>query len=320
MLNICFMRLFAIVVILFIDCCSLSKTPVTPSSSGEASNSDVCNFDHSAAIETELLAAGWEKKLEDNFNVSPSNNLNTNWNTWIGGAFNNELQLYTSDSSNLEVVQDPQKSSNKLLIIRAIKEKVIGPKYRQDVDATPTPFEFTSARIESKLMFAPGQGASQIRFVARIKLPGGYGMWPAFWSYGNNWPTDGEIDVLEARGNEPFQFQTNYFFGSQANVNLAKNVAAYLSTNTSLTDCWHVYEVIWTKQDLTFLLDGQVIDVKVGGYVPNLYGRLQRIAFNLAVGGDFFYKNFSRPTPSQISLNKGEGIMLVDWVKVYAKK
>ncbi|WP_426061934.1 glycoside hydrolase family 16 protein [Hymenobacter sp. B1770] len=307
--------------------CSLSQAPVLLSQpnnpatgASQSVSSSICNYNQPASRKAELLSAGWEKRLEDNFDSNPTSTSNSLWSVWVGGAFNNELQLYTANATNLSVIPDSDNAANSVLSIRAVKETVVGPKYRQDVDATPTTFEFTSARIESKTLFAPGRGTSQLRFAARIKLPSGYGMWPAFWSYGNNWPTDGEIDVLEARGNEPFLFQTNYFFGRQPNVNLVQNAAAYLTTSTSLTDCWHVYEVLWTKQSLTFLLDGQVVDVKTGGYVPDLYGRPERLSLNLAVGGDFFYKDGARPTPGQILLNEGEGQMLVDWVQVYSKK
>ncbi|WP_159452128.1 glycoside hydrolase family 16 protein [Hymenobacter roseosalivarius] len=204
----------------------------------------MCNYNQPTAKEAELLAAGWKKTFEDNFDVSPNNSLNPNWNVWVGGAFNNELQMFTASTRNLNVTADRDDAANNVLVIKAIKESVTGPKYRQDVDATPTNFEFTSARIESKTLSAPTKNTSQIRFVSRIKLPSGYGMWPAFWLYGNNWPTNGEIDILEARGNEPFLFQTNYFFGRQANVNLVQNAAIYVTTETSLTDWWHVYELI----------------------------------------------------------------------------
>ncbi|SMC00626.1 hypothetical protein SAMN00120144_4039 [Hymenobacter roseosalivarius DSM 11622] len=51
-----------------------------------------------------------------------------------------------------------------------------------------------------------------------------------------------------------------------------------------------------------------------------MFAKPERITLNQAVGGDFFYKDLSIPAPSQIPLNEGEGVMLVDWVKVYAKR
>ena len=285
-----------------------------------AATEGICGYDYTVDIESQLTANGWTKKFEDNFDVSPASSGNHNWNVWVGGAFNNELQMYTPSPNNLSIIPDPDKLLNNLLVINAIKENVTGPKYRQDVDATPTNFAFTSARIESKTMFAPTRTASQMRLVSRIKLPSGYGMWPAFWSYGDNWPTNGEIDILEARGNLPNEFQTNYFFGRKANMNLVQGGETIINTATSLVDCWHVYEVVWTSSSLTFILDGVVIDVKSGNYVPNLFGKLERITFNQAVGGNYFWTANGNPTADQILLNPGEGVMRVDWVKVYSKK
>lgn len=279
--------------------------------------SGICGYNYSPTTESELAAAGWTKTFEDNFN---SSDLNTKWNVWVGGSFNNELQMYTARPTNLTVTQDPDSPTNSLLVIKAIKEKVTGPKYRQGADNTPTNFDFSSARIESKTTFSPNPANTQVRMVSRIKLPNGYGMWPAFWSYGDNWPTNGEIDILVARGHEPHLFQTNYFYGPKTDQNLVLNADTFVTSYTSLTDCWHVYELIWTKESLTFLLDGQVFDVKTGGYVPNLFGKPERVTLNQAVGGDFYCKECPPLQTNQIPLNKGEGVMLVDWVRVYVKK
>lgn len=282
--------------------------------------SGICGYDYSPTTESQLTAAGWTKTFEDNFNTSPNTSQNTNWNVWVGGSFNNELQMYTDRPTNLTVTQDPDNPTNSLLVIKTIKEKVTGPKYRQDVDATPTNFDFTSARIESKTTFAPNTTNTQVRMVSRIKMPSGYGMLSAFWAYGDNWPTNGQIAILDGRGNEPHLFQTNYNYGSKPNQNLVQKADTYITSYTSLTDCWHVYELIWTKDALTFLLDGQVFDVKSGGYVPNLFGKLERVTLNQAVGGDLFFKDTPTLRADQIPLTNREGIMLVDWVRVYVKK
>jgi beta-glucanase (GH16 family) len=147
---------------------------------------------------------------------------------------------------------------------------------------------------------------------ARIKLPPGYGLWPAFWSYGDPWPTQGEIDILEARSQNPNEYSTAYWFGRRSGVNQVVNSAFTVQTGTSLTDCWHVYEVIWAKDQLTFLFDGQVVDTKSGGFIPSMYRKQQRVTVYLAVGGAFFAPGFD---PSLIQ----PGSMLVDWVRVHTK-
>ena len=248
----------------------------------------ICDYDIN---ESDITSSGWTKTFEDNF----SNDL-SQWNTWYGGAFNNELELY--QSSNLSV-------ANGNLVITAKKETVTGPT--TPFDPTPKTFNYTSGRIESSSNFSASASTPQVRMMARIKLPSGYGMWPAFWSYGDPWPTQGEIDILEARGQEDFKYQTNYFYGKVANHNQVRGAEGYITTDVSLQSCYHVYEMIWSQNDLKFYFDGVLVKTNSG--VSSLFGKTERITLNLAVGGDFF-SNFN---PSLIQT----GAVYVDWVKVF---
>ncbi|HLO38765.1 MAG TPA: glycoside hydrolase family 16 protein [Lacibacter sp.] len=243
--------------------------------------------------EAAVIAAGYTKQFEDNFDTDLSK-----WNIWTGGAFNNELQYY--QAGNMQV-------QNGNLVITARKEQVTGAT--NPFDATPKTFNYTSGRIECKANISASTATPKVRIVARVKLASGYGMWPAFWSYGDPWPTQGEIDIIEARGQEPFKYQTNYFYGRAANRNLVKNQVGFITSNVDLTTCYHVYEMIWSQNSLTSLLDGNVIETKTGGYIPNLFGKTERIVLNLAVGGNFF----SNLNPAQITT----GSMHVDFVKVF---
>ena len=261
--------------------------------SAESSNLGVCDYDLDESV---LKNEGWTKRFEENFSSSYDQ-----WNIWKGGAFNNELQHY--QSSNLVI-------SNGILSIEAKRENVTGAT--TPFDPSERSFEFTSGRIESKTNFSAGNLTPKVRMIARIKLPTGYGMWPAFWSYGDPWPTQGEIDILEARGNEPFKYQTAYWYGRRSGVNIASNTEGFITSDISLTDCWHVYEVIWEKNKLTYLFDGQAVVTKTGEWIPNFYRKVQRVTLNLAVGGGFF----GNPSPSTIQT----GTMQVDWVKVFTSK
>lgn len=253
----------------------------------------MCDFN---PTESALTGPGWGKVFEDGFSGDLSQ-----WTTWIGGAFNEELQFY--QPANLQ-------TANGLLSITARKETVTGPS--TPFDATPKTFSYTSGRIESKSYFSASNTTPKVRLSARLKLPTGYGMWPAFWSYGDPWPTQGEIDVMEARGQEPFQYQTAYWFGRRPGKNLVANSASVIWSDVSLMDCWHVYEVIWAKSALTFLFDGQVVDTKSGGYIPSMYGKKERITLNLAVGG-LFFGNYD---PNAIQ----PGTFQVDWVKAFTSR
>ncbi|WP_266364056.1 glycoside hydrolase family 16 protein [Tellurirhabdus rosea] len=245
--------------------------------------------------ESALLREGWTKTFEDEFSRDLSR-----WNLWTGGAYNEELQHY--QPSNLVL-------SNGILSIVAKRETVVG-RTRPNLPE-PKTFRFTSGRIESKTAFAPGGRVKELRISARIKCPGGYGMWPAFWAYGDPWPTKGEIDILEMRGNEPLKYTTNYAYGPRAGENQAPDATAVIQPGVSLTDCWHTFELIRARKTLTFLFDGRVVDVKQGRMVEELYTKPENIVLNLAIGGTFF----GHPSPDQIV----PGTMQVDWVKVFTK-
>ncbi len=255
-----------------------------------ASAQAICNY---SPDESAILAAGYTKVFEDDF----SSDL-AKWKIWEGGAFNNELQHYQGE--NLQLV-------NGNLVITAKKETVMGKT--NPWDPTLKTFNYTSGRIECLSNISASALTPKVRMVARVKLAPGYGMWPAFWSYGDPWPTQGEIDIIEARGQEPFKYQTNYFYGRTANRNLVKNQVGFITSNVSLTECYHVYEMIWSQNSLTSLLDGIVVETKTGGYIPNLFGKTERIVLNLAVGGIFF----NNLNPAQIVT----GTMYVDYVKVF---
>ena len=250
----------------------------------------ICDYSFDEAA---VLDEGYEKLFEDNFDTDLSK-----WKVWTGGAFNNELQHYQEGNMQLQ---------NGNLVITAKKETVIGDTNPYDV--TPKTFNYTSGRIECKTNVSASLATPKVRMVARVKLAPGYGMWPAFWSYGDPWPTQGEIDIIEARGQESFKYQTNYFYGRAANRNLVKNQVGFITSSSNLTTCYHVYEMIWSQNSLTSLLDGKVIETKTGGYIPNLFGKTERIVVNLAVGGNFF----SNLNTSQIVT----GSMYVDFVKVF---
>lgn len=222
------------------------------------------------------------------------------WNQWSGGAWNEELQLYRP--ANLLITQGQ-------LTITANKENVTGDT--NPYDATQKTFSYTSGRIESTTHFSASRSTPKVRMAARVRFSNDAGMWPAFWSYGDPWPTQGEIDILEARGQEPDRYQTAYWYGRRRGVNQVnwETSVSFIRPNISLTSCWHVYEVVWERNQLTFYLDGDEVARNSGDYVPNMYGKKQRVTLNLAVGGLFFsgYDPFI----------SDRGTLEVDWVRVY---
>jgi beta-glucanase (GH16 family) len=241
-------------------------------------------------------AGHWQLLFEENFDADLDQ-----WTVWRGGAYNEELQHYQADNLRLTEGQ---------LRIEAVRERVTGAN--RPGSAETRTFEFTSGRIQSRAAFAPDAKMRRLRISARVKAAAGYGMWPAFWLCGDEWPTAGEVDILEVRGHQPHVYFTNYAYGRQAGVNEQPDATAVVRTAESLTGQWHVVELIWLKKRLTFRLDGRVVDVKRGGHIPDLFGKPQRLVLNLAVGGTFF----GHPSADSIQ----PGIFFVDWVRVFGER
>ena len=148
--------------------------------------------------------------------------------------------------------------------------------------------KYFSGRIKTqdKVRFKYG------RMEARIKLPAGTGVWPAFWMLGSNiksksWPTCGEIDIVELRGREP-DLAIASAHGPGYSGGSAKT--GVLRSRAPLSDAYHVYAVEWAANKITWFLDGKVIytltskNVKANTYVFNQDFFL---ILNVAMGGEF---------------------------------
>jgi len=302
-------KLFLLLIVVIFSCSSgddgyTSAAPATPMPDAQdppmeevtvlpvVSNS---GFDFSAAD-----LEGWELLWEDNFDANLSD-----WNIWKGGAFNEELQLYQEDNLYLE---------EGYLFIEQLREMVSGPT--TPFDATSKSFNFTSGRIETKELYNPSlQGT--LRIAARIKLPAGEGLWPAFWSYGDPWPTQGEIDIIEFRGGRTNEHVSNFFYGNEANMPLTNSSQTTFvhDAGTDLTAEFHVYDMIWSQNSLVISLDGVVIRTLASSefqYVSNLFNKNEKVVLNLAVGGAFF---------NGMNINVADipdkSYLVVDWVKIY---
>ncbi len=206
------------------------------------------------------------------------------------GWGNNELQYYTDRKENITV-------QNGVLLITAKKESYNGASY-------------TSARIMSKGKFEQAYG----RFEARIRLPYGQGMWPAFWLLGNNiddvqWPNCGEIDIMENRGQEPsITHGTVHGPGYSGGSAISKS---YDLINDRFDTNFHVFGIEWGPQYINFYVDDVLYNQITPDDVPGewVFDRPFYIVLNLAVGGSFVGSPNSETSFPQT--------MLVDYVRVY---
>ncbi|HVP53952.1 MAG TPA: glycoside hydrolase family 16 protein [Candidatus Eisenbacteria bacterium] len=226
----------------------------------------------------------------------------TKWaiQTGGGGWGNNELEYYTTRPQNVQV-----KGGN--LVITAIKEDYTGP------DGVSR--NYTSARMQTKGLFSQQYG----KFEARVKVPKGQGMWPAFWMLGNNidtagWPACGEIDIMENIGKEPAMVHGTLHAPGYPGAGYS---AAYTLPSGAFSDDFHVFAVEWEPQQLRMYVDGTLYGTytQSGSPAPTNWPFSTQPFFmllNLAVGGDWpGAPDGTTQFPQQ---------MLVDYVRVYQKQ
>jgi len=237
---------------------------------------------------------GWKLAWHDEFDGSAIDTKNWTYDLGGGGWGNGEMQEYTNRSENARV-------ENGLLIIEARKETNKGGGFR-----------FTSARLKT-------QGLQEFqygRFEARIKVPAGAGLWPAFWMLGSNistvsWPDCGEIDIMEYMGKEPdLILGTMHGPGYSGALGLTKwNRQTY-----NVADDFHTYAIEWEKDQISWFYDG----VKYSTYTradvePKkwVFDQPFFIILNLAIGGTLGgLVNPKTAFPSQY---------IVDYVRIYQK-
>jgi beta-glucanase (GH16 family) len=234
-------------------------------------------------------AAVWSQDFDGAAGSAPDPSV---WNleTGGGGWGNGELQTYTSSRSNSAL----DGAGN--LVITAQREG----------DGS-----YTSARLTTQGKFTPQYG----RVEARIQIPRGQGIWPAFWMLGadlptNAWPGAGEIDVMENVGSEPHRVHgTVHGPGYSGGEGLTSTY--HHPQGWSFADDFHVFAVDWTPGSITWSVDGevyhQVTPASTGGD-PWVFDKPFFLVLNVAVGGAWpGYPDGTTPLPQQ---------MKVDYVRV----
>ena len=176
--------------------------------------------------------------------------------------------------------------------------------------------DYTSARLQAL------HGSFQYGLIeARIKVPAGKGLLPAFWTLGNNagyeshgsWPGCGEIDTMEvSRVPRPTCCTAPFTAPGPGHGNPGEQQRA--RAPPSLASGFHVYGVEWETRTITFMLDGRAYetitpaDLRPGAPWP--FEHPFFLLLDLAVGGEH---GRARPTPPP----HFPAQMLVDWVRVW---
>ncbi len=239
---------------------------------------------------------GWILVWNDEFNGPVLDT--TSWVYDIGtgpngdGWGNNELEYYTDRTNNVRI-QDGK------LVITARQESFGGRSY-------------TSGRIKTK----DRQSWTYGKVVARIKMPYGKGLWPAFWMLGTNfnnanWPACGEMDIAEMVGGPAASNSTVYgclFWTNSGTVSYQR----FTNIGAPLSGGFHTYELEWNSAWVKVRIDQKdYFFYDIGSPLYDLFRKPFFILLNVAVGGLW------PGSPDGTTVWPQE--MTVDWVRVYQR-
>lgn len=209
---------------------------------------------------------GWNLVWHDEFDGDSIDDANWTYDLGGHGWGNGESQYYTDRPENARL-------EDGMLVIEARQERYMGSYY-------------TSARLKS-------QGLQEFqygRIEARLKVPAGRGLWPAFWMLGSNfeevgWPDCGEIDIMEYIGREP-----DLILGTMHGPGYsgALGLSHWNRQDYDIADDFHTYAVEWDEDQITWYYDGE----EYGTYARSDVGEREWvfdqpffIILNLAIGG-----------------------------------
>ena len=244
----------------------------------------------------------WVETWSDEFSGPASIPDPSKWDIEVGGHWaNSELQAYTARPENVQIADGN-------LVITATKENYTG--------ADGIFRSYTSARLRTLGKFTQKYG----RFEARIKLPQGQGMWPAFWLLGDDinsagWPSCGEIDIMESIGRDMSKAYGTIHgpgYSGESSIGAGYTLPDY----KKLSDDFHIFAVDWEPSAIRFYVDGNLYATRTPADLPPgtkwVFDHPFFIIVNLAVGGEW-------PGNPDAATQFPQS-MLVDYVRVYQRK
>lgn len=263
----------------------------------------LCTFAAAQSNPAPPPSSPWTLTWSDEFNGPNGSPPDASkWVTETGGEGwgNNEMEYYTARLENIY-----QQDGN--LVIKVLQEKYTGGGVTKD---------YTSGRLKTLGKFTQTYG----RFEARIKIPRGQGMWPAFWMLGDDvdkagWPACGEIDIMENIGKEPaIVYGSIHGPGYVGATGLGAPFR--LPAGQAFADDFHVYAVEWEPDAIRLYVDDHLYSTRTHADLrPGWKWTFDHPFFlllNLAVGGDWP----GSPDASTVFPQT----MLVDYVRVYAAR
>ena len=251
--------------------------------------------------------AGWTLVWSDEFSGPDGSAPDpSKWTYDTGGKGwgNTELECYTNRLQNAQI-------NGGNLVITAQQENA--PFVCSDGSTN----SYTSARLKTQGLFSQAYG----RFEARIKIPAGQGMWPAFWMLGKDittagWPTCGEIDIMENIGKEPGTVHGSLHGPSTTTRTSDATSIFTLPAGQAFADDFHLFAVEWERGVVRFYVDSNLYATFTESQWPAggtwVFDHSFFIILNVAVGGNWP----GSPDSSTVFPRH----LLVDYVRVYTRQ
>jgi beta-glucanase (GH16 family) len=255
------------------------------------------NGGSTGTIDPMLPPPGWTLAWSDEFNGAKGDMLDqSKWSYSVGpNNANKEQEFYTDRPENSGMDGEGH------FLITALHEDYMG-------------YQYTSAKFTSSGNYEPKYG----RLEARIKLPSGKGLWPAFWNLGTNigdvgWPNCGEMDIMETVGDE---LTTNHgsLHGPGYSGGSPLTGTFTLPNGALFSDDFHVFAAEWEENVVRFYVDSNLYETKTPDDVPPgktwVYDHSVFMILNVAVGGTWPGNPDNSIFPSS---------MAIDYVRVYER-
>lgn len=259
-------------------------------------------------LETEIEvdeSIGWDTRewtllWSDEFDAEAGAPISSeSWTCEVGGHGwgNNELEFYT------DRVENAAHDGAGNLVITAREETLAESSCHYGECL------YTSARCitQDKVEFTYG------RVEARIDIPNGQGIWPAFWMLGANfpeigWPLSGEIDILENVGEKNVVYGALHGPGYSG----AGNIGHVYRADVNFDEGFHVYAIDWDESVIRWYVDGELVNLTSVNDLDGaqwVYDHDFFLLMNVAVGG------YWPGVPDETTEFPQE--MVVDYVRVY---
>lgn len=266
-----------------------------------------CTMSSTTPTPPKQLPGDWRLVWNDEFGGPAGSSPDpSKWTFDIGGEGwgNQEWEYYTNQPENAAL--DGEGSLH-------ITARTVEAPPASGLDCWYGTCRFTSARLLTKDKFTFTYG----RVEARIKIPFGQGLWPAFWMLGNDissagWPDCGEIDIMENIGREPGTIHGTVhgpdYYG-------AGGISSSFSLEEGLTfaDDFHIFALEWEADEIRWYVDNSLYGVVRKSQFPEnhrwVFDHPFFIILNVAVGGNW------PGHPDETSVFPQT--MLVDYVRVY---